>query len=146
MKDIQIMDASVADVDTLWKWGDENWELWSDEKYKWFSKKSLKKLVSEPKEDSLLVAKHKNELIGMLFMYNLRDWAYCVGAYITPRFRKKGLGKMLLIEAEGRLAAKGIESIALVVDTKNKKGFYFWKKMGFYEGYKFIWMTKDLQT
>lgn len=142
---IQIRNASLEDLDTLWKWGEENWELWSDEKYRWFSKQSLKKLISDPKDDLLLVAKEGEKLIGMLFIYNLRDWAFCVGAFIIPSFRSQGIGKMLLKEAEEKLSEKGVESITLLIDIKNIKGLHFWKKMGFYEGYKFFFMTKELQ-
>lgn len=31
--DVVINEGIQDDVDTLWRWGDENWELWDGEKF-----------------------------------------------------------------------------------------------------------------
>lgn len=142
--DIKITKPLVKDINTLWKWGEENWELWSDNKNKWYSKQNLKKWFNNFQKDILLIARYKDKPVGMFFLYNLNDWSMSTGMFVVPSLRKKGIGKMLLNEAEKRLKKKGIKSISLLVDVKNIEGLNFWKKVGFHEGFKFIWMSKKL--
>lgn len=143
--DVVIGEPIQDDVDTLFRWGEENWELWGDDKYKWFSKKSLVKWISDPKDDVLLVARKNDTPVGMCMVFTLRDWAFCVGLFVEKEYRRKGLGKKLLGEAFRRLKAKGVESMMLLVDTKNKEGNRFYEREKFYKGFQFFMMTKDIK-
>ena len=142
MNDVMITPAKLDDVDTLFRWGEENWEMWGDEKYKWFSKASLTKLIGNPKEDVLLIARDNGNPVGMCLTLPLRDWAFCVGLYVEKEYRRQGVAKNLLDTATRRLKEAGIESIILLVDTKNEAGIAFYKKEKFYKGYPFFMMTK----
>ncbi|MEK7544182.1 MAG: GNAT family N-acetyltransferase [Patescibacteria group bacterium] len=144
MNDIVITPAKLDDIDTLFRWGEENWELWGDDKYKWFSKASLTKWLKDPKDDVLLVARKSGIPIGMFMVLTLRDWAFGVGLFIQKEYRRLGLAKRLLDEATRRLKEKGVESMILLVDTKNEAGIAFYKREKFYQGYPFFMMTKVL--
>jgi len=58
---------------------------------------------------------------------------------VEPAFRDKGIGTMLLIELERRLARKGAELIGLAVADKNKS-IDFYTKHGY--SVKSHWMVK----
>jgi len=145
MKDsVIITSPTLSDIPTLWKWGEENWQLWGDEKYKWFSKKTITRWVTTPKDDVLLVARVGDKPAGMCFMSVMRDWAFCFGLYVDKGYRTKGIGKQMLIRAESQMKAKGVGSYGLLVDTKNAKAVKFYKREGLFQGYKFYLMTKEL--
>ena len=146
MNDVTITQASLNDVDTLFRWGEENWELWGDDKYKWFSKKSITRLIGDPKDDVLLVAKKNDIPIGMCMVLTLRDWAFCEGLFVEKEYRRIGLGKRLLDEASRRLKQKGVESMMLLVGTKNGSGMRFYEREKFYKGFQCFIMTKDLTS
>ena len=143
---INITPVRQEDIDTLWKWGEENWELWGDEKNKWFSKKSLKRWINDPKDDILLVARHEDRVIGMCMVSVLRDWAFCFGLFVEKDYRSQGIGKKLLEEVEKRLKKEGVTNLTLLADVKNRRGLKFYEREKFYKGFEFIMMTKDLRS
>ena len=145
MTDISIELATVKDVDTLWKWGDENWELWGDDKYKWFPKESLEAWVKDPEDDFFLVAKLNEKPVGMCMITVMKDWGFCWGLYIDTPFRGKGIGKVMITESEKRLKKQGISLLSLLVDVKNKKALSFYEREGFYKGFQFFMMTKEIK-
>lgn len=142
MNDVVITPAKLDDVDILWRWGEENWELWGDDKYKWFSKASLTKWLKDPKDDILLVVRKNDVPVGMCMVLTFRDWSFCVGLFMEKKYRRIGLGKKLLEEATRRLKEKGVESMMLLVDAKNEDGTKFYEKENFYKGFQFFMMTK----
>jgi len=142
MTKIVIDKPNLEDVVTLWKWGEENWELWGDEETKWFSKKSLTEWITNPREDILLVARVDGKLAGLCFNYNLRSWAYCAGLYVDKPHRSKGIAKRLVDETIKILRKNRIEEIVFLVDFKNNDGMKFYKKIKCQEGHHFVWMYK----
>ncbi len=142
---ITITSPTLDDIDTLYQWGENNWQLWANNRSKWFTKKSLALWLSDPKEDILLVAKDNNKMVGMATTYILRDWAFCVGLYVEKNYRQLGIGKNLLDETIDRLIKKGVYTISLMCDEKNIDGLKFYKKFKFYKGFKFYWMEKMLK-
>ena len=144
MKNVTITPVRIEDVDTLFRWGEENWELWGDEKNKWFSKASLKKWIQHPGDDVLLVARDNGRLIGMCMMSVLHDWAFCTGFFVEKDYREQGLGKRLLAQATRKLKAKEVQSIILLVDIKNESGIRFYEREKFYKGFQLFMMTKEL--
>lgn len=88
--DINITTATVKDVDTLHKWGEEHWELWADELYKWFSKSTLTKWFKDPGNDVLLIARHNGVPIGMCLVHPMYDWAMCWGCLLKKHIAEKG--------------------------------------------------------
>jgi len=145
MKNIVITTPKLSDIPTLWKWGEENWELWGDEKYKWFSKKSLGLWLTDPKDDVLLVAKIGKKLIGMCMNQVNRDSAFNIGFFVEKGYRSQGVGKKLIDESIKRLRQKGVGFLMLLVDTKNNKARKFYNREGFYQGFKFFMMSKELK-
>lgn len=145
MKTIRIIPPTLADIETMWRWGQENWEMWGDEKNKWYSKKSLERWILDPKDDVLLVARDEDTLVGMCMVSVMRDWAFCFGLFVEKEHRGQGIGKQLLDEASKILDKKHVGSYSLLVDTKNMDAVRFYQREGFYKGYEFFLMTKDVK-
>jgi N-acetylglutamate synthase len=143
MKNIQISQPTREDINVLWKWGEENWELWGDEKNKWFSKTSLERWIREPEDDILLVVRDGEKCIGMCIINVIRDWAFCFGLYVEKEYRGQGIGKQLLDTAELSLKKQHITSCLLLVDVKNSDAIRFYEREGFYTGFQFYLMTND---
>lgn len=140
-----INSPTLTDVHTMWKWGDENWQMWGDEVGKWCSKKTISLWITDPKDDVLLVVRDGKKLVGMCIVMVLRNWAFCIGLFVEEQYRGKGIGKQLLDKAHIKLKQKNIENMILLVDTKNEKALKFYKREGFTQGYPFHMMTIDIR-
>lgn len=145
MNDIVISTPTINDIYTMWKWGNTNWQLWSNKKFKWYSKKALKEWILHPKGSILLVAKHQGELVGMCLTYIMRSWAYCDTLFIQEEYRGKDIGKKLLTRTEELLKQYAIESLSLLVNIDNADGINVYKRLGFISGYQLLWMDKPLK-
>lgn len=145
MKKITITNPVIEDVDIMYQWGRDNWELWGDKETKWYTRKSLEQWVMNPRDDVLLVARVDGVLAGMCVSSNLRSWAYCAGLFVDKPYRKKGIGRMLVEEAIGRFQTAGVDDLVFLVDQKNTEGYKFYQKIQCKEGEKFIWMYKVIQ-
>lgn len=145
MQNITITPPSIDDIDTLWEWGNTNWQLWSSKKFKWYSKKTVKEWITHPKDSILLVAKYQGELVGICLTYIMRSWAYCDSLFIKEEFRGKGIGKKLLMKTEALLKKYNTEALSLLVNTDNTDAINGYKRLGFISGYQFIWMDKPLK-
>ncbi len=75
-----------------------------------------------------------------------RDWAFCWGLFVEKEYRSQGVGKKLIVETKQKLKAKNVKSLILLVDDKNDKALRFYKREGFYQGFKFNLMTKEILT
>jgi ribosomal protein S18 acetylase RimI-like enzyme len=61
----------------------------------------------------------------------LRHKAHIVAMYVSPLFRKKGGGTLLLRTAIKKAREKGIEKLLLSVVTTNEKAIGLYKSLGF---------------
>jgi N-acetylglutamate synthase-like GNAT family acetyltransferase len=71
-----------------------------------------------------IIAEHKKKIIGTgtLMEHNIRR------VYITPKYQRKGIGKLITHELERIATTKGIPSLDLSATVGSVK---FWEKMGF---------------
>jgi ribosomal protein S18 acetylase RimI-like enzyme len=144
MNTIVITKPTLDDIETMFQWGENNWELWGNVESKWYSKSGLIQCIEQPRDDVQLIARVDSQLAGMCMTHVLQGWALCDGLYVAPEFRKLGIGKMLLAKTVEQLKKKNIEEFSLLCDVENNEGLAFYKKVGFREGMKFIWMYKTL--
>lgn len=144
-KYITIKNATLDDVDTLFRWGNTHWELWGTERGKWYSKENLRRMIKEPRQDLFLVSWKGRKRIAMCQAYHLRDWAFLSGLFVEEAYRGSGIGKMLLNKAVEILCKQGIEDVVLIVDTNNPRALKFYLDNGFDKGYTFHFMAKSLK-
>ena len=80
------------------------------------------------------VAGYVNVEVGTIPPIYVHDKeAYLCGIVVDNEYRRKGIGKALMKEAEGWAKKKGLYSIALTVHTGNKGAYTTYKKSGFKE-------------
>lgn len=79
----------------------------------------------------LLVAEEDGAVIGtvMAGYDGHRGWLYSVAVRLSHR--RRGIGEMLVREAEGRLKAMGCGKINLQVRATNAEATRFWEKLGY---------------
>ena len=61
---------------------------------------------------------------------------------VDPDYRRKGIAKRLISEAERRLLDKGIESVVLIAETDKEDSIAAFRKMGFRERIRVTFMAK----
>jgi ribosomal protein S18 acetylase RimI-like enzyme len=144
---IRIIKPTKDDIVPLWKWGEENRELWSDTKTKWYPKKTLVDWVKNPGKDILLVAKNGNpHPVGMCMTYTLRGWGYCTGLFVDKKYRRMGIGTKLMRETIRQLKKRHVYHLSFMVDPKNHKGLRMYKKLGFNRGFHSVCLYKTLKS
>src|SRR4030042_1453632 len=129
MSDIIITKPTLDDVDTVFRWGEENRELWGDPETKWYSREILKEWIEHPREDILLGARVDGKLAGMCFNNTMKNWAYCSGLYVDKPFRKMGTARKLVDETIIRLKKISVEALVFLVEDKNTEGMKFYRKI-----------------
>jgi ribosomal protein S18 acetylase RimI-like enzyme len=90
-----------------------------------------RKLKTQP--EMFLVASSNGQIIAtvMAGYDGHRGWIYYLAVH--PEYRRNGLGKRMLAEAESRLRAAGCPKINLQVRSTNTKVIAFYKRCGFKE-------------
>ena len=58
-----------------------------------------------------------------------RGWLHLVA--VSPRSRRLGVGRRLVVEAEGRLAARGCPKVNLQVRSGSQSALEFWERLGY---------------
>ncbi len=143
MNSIIIEPPKRSDIEIIYTWGQENRELWTSEELKWFSKKALTELITDPREHIFLVARVAGKLAGMCITYDLYHWAFVDDLFVVKEFRRGGIGQKLLEKTLAIFRKKGIDEIGLSVGVHNTSGQKFYKKLGFKLGFeKYVWMYK----
>lgn len=145
MSAIAITQAKVEDINTIHSYGRTNWELWASERTKFYDKKSLQKLFSDPQDDVFLVARDGSKAAGWSLTFNLRTWGYCSDLFVLPEYRGKGIGTLLVQATFAALKKKHVWFFGLYANRKNKAGQEFYKKIGLQPGFDFKWMEINLK-
>jgi len=97
-------------------------------------RQSLKELDYE-----LLVADADGKIIGFIDRWIISDFvhggklAYIQNLYVSPNYRRKGIGSRLLQETVKRAKDKGVIEIHVSTEFDNKGAIEFYRKQGFPE-------------
>jgi GNAT superfamily N-acetyltransferase len=97
------------------------------------------KLHIAPNDDRLfLLARDAGEPIGMMIAALRRDptlfvetYAHLEDAYVRARYRRGGLGSLLVARVEEWAQGRGASEVRLGVVAANALGVAFWTKSGF---------------
>ena len=113
----------------------EIWTLWENTEGVGLSgnddsKESIKKFLSK-NPDTCFIAKDKNEIIGTIMAGSDGRRGHIYHLMVKPDYRKKGLGRKLLEEAEKGLRKEGIAKAFLVAFRDNIIGNNFWEETGY---------------
>ncbi len=140
---ITITKPRLSDAPLMIKWGRESTALKDCKNDTWYTPKVLRKWITYPKDDIILVARDGEKLIGMCLVHEMRDWVYFSSLYVAKDYRGKGIGTALLTKMTNTLKKK-YRDCALLVKETNTEAQKFYRKQGFKKGYLFRWMGKEL--
>lgn len=101
------------------------------------ARKYLENALNSP-SSVLLVAAEGSKVVGLLkgdvedrIFYKPRHAGVIKEFYILPEYRRKGIGKRLMMEGVEQLRKKGAEIIMASFPALNEIAINFYKKMGF---------------
>lgn len=107
----------------------------------WDTRKNLaRKILLNP--NSILVATIDKQVLGNIYIVEDGWSAKIARLCVQEEQRNRGIGSMLLTEAEKILKEKGKKEIALYVDEDNLNLKNFYKKRGYFLGGKCRCMRK----
>lgn len=95
-----------------------------------YSRRQMRAYLNAPGAQCV-VAQSAEGIAGFCITAREREKAYIVTIDVLEAFRKRGVGSALLIEAEKRLAAQGVRTIALDTASDNFSAISFWQKRGY---------------
>ena len=95
------------------------------------SKKILSQKISSAK-DSILVAVEDTKVVGSVYLIEDPFHCFIFRLVVNKNYRKRGIGSMLLQEAEMVLKKKGFTNLLLLVNKKETKRLTpFYEKHGY---------------
>jgi ribosomal protein S18 acetylase RimI-like enzyme len=147
-EEIKIRKARLQDVEQIYLLGKQIKELQYSEKFEFHDKEELNEFVKEKKENILLVAVKREQIVGFLYARVLTrcagGWCMLDNIAVAEEYRSKGIGKSLLNGLYDILKKRSVNYVQVLVDAESNKAREFWKKRGFKEKKNFIWAEKIL--
>jgi ribosomal-protein-alanine N-acetyltransferase len=127
---VTVEDASVKFLDRLYE---IEKECFIEEA---FSKKQIAQLITDYNSISL-IARENGEVAGFIVGVVYPDRKAVNGHILTidvsPKHRRKGIGRMLLQEMENIFAHKGVQASLLEVREDNAAAISLYRKLGYKE-------------
>ena len=94
--------------------------------------------------NTCFVAEVDNEISGVIIAGNDGRRGYIYHTAVSTKFRKQGIGRILVKKAVESLKEEGINKVALVVFERNEKGNKFWEKLGFTAREDLVYRNKSI--
>ncbi|MBO3801127.1 MAG: ribosomal protein S18-alanine N-acetyltransferase [Thermoproteota archaeon] len=89
------------------------------------------KAFSSKHPENFLVALFNKDVVGYIMFDKLYNSGIIVSIAVSQRFRRKGIGGLLLTKALGKLKELGAKEVLLQVEVTNNSAISFYKKFGF---------------
>ena len=87
------------------------------------------KIQSNP--ESILVATIDNKVVGNVYIIQDPWSSFIFRLAVRKKFKERGVGAMLMGEAEELLREKGVKDVALFVRSNHNELINYYKKMGY---------------
>ena len=92
-----------------------------------YSRRTLRWFLTQPGAECL-IAEHQGTIVGFILSQASGRDAQIVTLDVAPAGRRRGIGSLLLQEAERRLCAAGVRYVTLETATNNDAAVAFWDK------------------
>ncbi len=109
----------------------------------WENRKNLKHKIERDPE-SILLAIQNNKIIGCVFIVEDGWNAFIWRLSVRKKYRRQGIGKMLMQKAEEIIKKRGIKESSIFVDTKNEHLKQWYKKQGYLKTSNYTFFYKKL--
>lgn len=108
----------------------------------WDTEERLKKRITQ-REDSIIVATNNDEIVGCIYIVDdIIPLIFRLA--VKKEYRKKGIGKMLIKEAEKRLKENGHTEVAIFVHEENDELKKWYGRQGYEQFSLLRCMVKEL--
>ena len=105
----------------------------------------IEEWVEKQKSNILIVAEENGFVIGFLYAKIVSSqWCMLESLGVDKAYRGKGIGTRLVDHLYGVLKERKIDYVQALVGEEHPISREFWKRKGFKEGKKFIWIEKDI--
>jgi ribosomal protein S18 acetylase RimI-like enzyme len=141
-----IREATLKDVDSIHKLGENVDEFNTTEEVVTFWPKHILQNCIESKTDWIMVAEEDGEIIGFTICNNSLVFKKAVieNIFVSPQHRKKGVGKKLLNAIVDKIKSTDCEYIAIFTEDNNDTAIDFYVRNGFTKGKNFAWIDMVL--
>lgn len=95
-----------------------------------YSRDDLRYYFRFPGADCV-VAEVEGKLAGFSLSSHQNGKGYIITIDVLEQFRRRGVGRALLVELERRLAVQGLRTVGLDTATDNEPAIAFWLKHGY---------------
>ena len=95
-----------------------------------YSKATLRYFLSLPTADCL-VAMEDALIAGFILTEENPPLAHIITLDVAEKFRRRGVGSLLLTESETNLARRGVRHLLLETATNNDAAVAFWQRHGY---------------
>ena len=95
-----------------------------------YSRGELREYLEWPGADCI-VAESGTTVVGFCITSRRASEGHVITLDVLAPWRRRGVGSMLLAEAERRLAANGVSRVSLETATDNTPAIAFWNKHGY---------------
>ena len=95
-----------------------------------YSKNTLRYFLTQPGADCL-VAMQDNAIVGFILTEENAPLAHIITLDVAEKFRRFGIGSMLLAESERNLSLRGVRHVLLETATDNTSAVAFWQRHGY---------------
>jgi ribosomal protein S18 acetylase RimI-like enzyme len=129
-------DSDYKEIKQVLKEGGLFDEIWED-------RRNLKRKIERDPESILLAIKNK-KIVGCVFIVEDGWNAFIWRLSVRKKYRKKGIGLMLMQKAEEIVKSRGINETSLFVETKNKFLKDWYKKQDYIKTKDYTFMYKKL--
>lgn len=122
---VRLVEASPNDLDTLW---DIEIECFKSDAY---PREMIRWMLLDPYMVVIKAIDDKGEVMGFI-AGRCKDGVGIVFTLdVRPRFRKMGIGRMLMEELEKRVFANGCDEMILQVEEKNREALRLYEELGY---------------
>ncbi|MTI47902.1 MAG: GNAT family N-acetyltransferase [Firmicutes bacterium] len=101
-------------------------------------------LLRNPKTN--FVVEKSNNIIGVILCGHDGRRGHIYHMVVDKKYRKNGIGRLLLDTALNSLKEEGINKVALTAFCKNEIGNKFWESVGFNKRDDLIYRNKSINT
>ena len=141
-----IREAKINDIDKIHKLGERVDEFDTTDEVVTFWPKHILSNCIKSESDWLLVAEENSEIIGFIICNNSPVFKKAVieNIFVSPQYRKKGIGKKLLDALLNKIGSTDCEYIVIFAEDDNDTATDFYVSNGFNRGKNFAWIDKVL--
>jgi len=142
---IKIRFANKKDVYPIYRIGISTQEFAVSKRIRFYEKDEIGQWIKDRENNVIVVATMKSKIVGFAcYKIMTQYWAMVDNFYVSPLFRKMGIGTRIENFLEKELKKRRIDYITRLVKPENKSSRKFLKERGFKEHNRYIWIDKPL--